>query len=327
MMYAVPIDHLPQTVRDNDIIRREEEIERRKTLFRQARAVSTALRTITDRQTDGHLTKADGAVLAHMVLQNLRACVRKERIYRPTRKRLAKVTGYSQRTVSKSITRLKDAGVLVVSRYAKGGRQGNNGKGLATEFRSGCLQFLTDQLKALGYRVGVTLHSDLSELARWAAAQVGEHTEVKADVSKQTEPTGNLVPGIICYRKEQGPKDKATTVATSSATPEPVASGGICIRNEARAADGAPRAASAAPAARSAQGYPPGMAAHRPATAEHPIHGNQHKVSHKRSAASERPPVSKLARSAMVPMPPFQSGVGTGDPIVLLSLPKIRGGC
>lgn len=194
-MYSTPTDHLPKTIRDSDCRRRDEEIERRKSLFRQARAVASALRTITERQPKGQLTRADGAVLATMVLQNLRACVRKELIYRPTRRWMARQTGYSERTVSTSIGRLKGAKLAVVSRYAKGGRLGDRGKGLATEFRTGCLQFLCEQLEQLGYRVPKSLRDDLVDLAKWAAMQVGESTETHSDFLSAEKPIEKKVPG------------------------------------------------------------------------------------------------------------------------------------
>ena len=200
-----PIDHLPASLRDRDCLKRAEEIERRKTLFRQARGVAMSLRSITDRQRGGRLTRADGHILSLLVLQNLRACVRRERHYRPTRAMLAKSSGYSERTVSASIGRLKAAGIIVVARYATGGRLGNKGTGLATEFRSGCLQFLAEQLDGLGYRLPKALRADLSDLAAWAAAQVGEHTQPSEDTSPRPKPTGKKVPGTIVLLDRASP--------------------------------------------------------------------------------------------------------------------------
>ena len=45
-----PIDHLPASLRDRDCLKRAEEIERRKTLFRQARGVAMSLRSIVSTQ-------------------------------------------------------------------------------------------------------------------------------------------------------------------------------------------------------------------------------------------------------------------------------------
>lgn len=298
-MLSNPTDHLPKTVRDRDCIRRDEEIERRKVLYRQARNVSAALRTVTDRQRGGQLTRADGAVLAQMILQNVRACVRKEHHYRPTRARVASLTGYSERTVSKSITRLKEAGLIVAQRYAKGGRLGNKGKGLATEFRSGCLQFLCDQMASLGYRLGKDLRSDITDLGNWAAVQVGQHTEIKADAPRKPKPTGNLVRGTVMYLDRAAPK---------SQTEAPVA-----------------RTVKAKPAV---DRHPP-TGSPRPS----PILSNEHATT-SGSVGLKRPALGRLSRMAvangsqMVPMPRLASVGGTDDPTVLFSLPKNSGrGC
>lgn len=221
-MSSSPIDHLPATLRDRDCIRLEEAIERRKALFRQARSVSAALRSITERQPQGQLTRAEGAILSQMLLQNLRACVRQERHYRPTRALLAKRTGYSERTVSKAIGRFKDLGLVVAQRYAKGGRLGDKGKGLATEFRSGCLQFLCDQLKALGYRLPKSLRCDLEDLARWAALQVGQQpTAQQSDPRSKPEPTGKQVPGTMLGQVKRAARNGPNPAPVATVQAEP----------------------------------------------------------------------------------------------------------
>ncbi|WP_138468246.1 hypothetical protein [Poseidonocella sp. HB161398] len=272
-MSSTPLDHLPKSLRDRDCIRLNEEVERRKSLFRQARAVSSGLRTIFERQAGGRLTRAEGAVFEVMVLQNLRACVRKERHYRPTRAMIARRTGYSERTVSKAIARFKEAGLVVVQRYAKGGRLGDKGHGLATEFRSGCMQFLGDQLAALGYRLPKGLRKDLMDLARWAAAQVGERTEPATDAPAKAAPTGKKVPGTIM------PMDRGTP-----SNPEP-----------------APVSASA--------GHAETHGEERPALPPSPggLHCNENDLGHARRAVAERAPLGRLARAALhlVPMPRF----------------------
>lgn len=222
-MSSMPIDHLPRSMSDQALRRRSDEIERRRAMFRQAKAVASALRTITDRQPGGQLTRAEAAILARIIRQNFCACVRKERHYRPTRAALAKHTGYSQRTVSKAIARLKEVGIIAVARYAKGGRLGDKGKGLATEFRSGCLQFIIEQLQALGYRLPKSLRDDLAGLARWAAAQVGEQTVMQSDApkpkSKPKKPTGKLVPGTIVLKDRWSLKEEIA--APVAATDQP----------------------------------------------------------------------------------------------------------
>lgn len=212
-----PVDHIPASMRDSDCLRYAEKVERQKSLFRQARGVATALRTITDRQR-GQLTRADGHVASLMVLQNLRACVRGELFYRPTRRGLAKETGYSERTISASLTRLRKAGIGVVARYGKGGRLGHKGKGLSTEWRSGCLQFLCDQLAALGYRLPKGLRDDLNDWGAWAARQVGqqpEHTD-------QAEPTGKQLPGTLVPLARAAPGNhRAEPVEAKDRKPQP----------------------------------------------------------------------------------------------------------
>lgn len=106
----MPFDHLSAYIRDADCQRRDEEIERRKALYRRAKGAASALRSLTDRQRHGKLTRADGMILSIMVLQNLRACTRRERFYIPSRAKLAAKSGYSERTVSQSLARLKEAG-------------------------------------------------------------------------------------------------------------------------------------------------------------------------------------------------------------------------
>lgn len=205
-----PRDHLPASLRDADCRRRDDEIDRRKSLFRQARGMASALRTVTEKQR-GRLTRADGHILSLMILQNLRSCVRRERLYTPTRARLARLSGYDIRTVSRALAKLKAAGVIVIARYPQGGRLGHRGRGLATEFRSGCLQFLADQLAALGYKLPRSLRDDLAGLARWAAYQVGESTEPVRDLSRSRKPTGTKCLATTC------PSDRGSPQAPTGA--------------------------------------------------------------------------------------------------------------
>lgn len=191
-----PKDHLPAYVRDD---RNDEEIERLKGLYRQAKAVSKGLQTVLQRQRKGDLTRAEGEILSAMILQNLRACVRKELFYRPTRARLARDTGYSVRTVSKALTHFKELGLITVARYAKGGRLGDKGTGLATEFRSGRLKGFCEAMASLGYRLGKSLLAELRDLALWAEAQI--------------EPTGKKVPGTLVLNTKRALK--STKVALS----------------------------------------------------------------------------------------------------------------
>lgn len=195
---AVPNDHLPATLRDRDFTRRAEAIEALRADYRHARSISAGLRAITDQQSKGQLTRSAGFILAMMVRQNVRACARREATYRPTRRGLARLTGYSQRTVSTALSALKAAGLVVSFRYSMGGRQGDNGTGLATEWRAGCLQFLPEQLVALGYRLPKTMVEDLRDLAEWAARQVGERTGVERSCPLQ-KPTGKKVPTTMVY--------------------------------------------------------------------------------------------------------------------------------
>jgi DNA-binding transcriptional ArsR family regulator len=197
-------------VRDIDCIRRDQEIDRRKALYRQAKALSNALRAVTDRQRGG-LTRSSGHVLAIMIRQNLRACVRGELFHRPTRAALAKETGHSERTVSRAITQLTEAGLIVTARYRTGGRLGRTGRGLATEFRSGCLMFLADQLAGLGYRLPKGLHEDLNGMAEWAGRQVGEASEQGADTPRDPVSTGTKCPGTLLTVRKAPPVDRAET--------------------------------------------------------------------------------------------------------------------
>jgi len=298
-----PTDHLPQARSDRDLARGNAEIERRKGLFRQARNTAQAIRTLTDRQPAGSLTRAEAAILSEMVLQNLRACVRRDLSYRPTRKRLAKATGYSERTVSTAIARLKDAGVVVVARYAKGGRLGDKGRGLATEFRAGCLQFLADQLAGLGYRLPKSLRADLVDLGAWAAAQVGEHTAPASDAPARAKPTGKKLPGTLY------PSDRA---APKGRTEAPVAVVGFAENGPRPVGSGIARRSAPPPAARTG---------HLPSTAQRV---------HQRNVGLERPDLGRLAGMAlaaagMVPMPPNRVREGVAERAVPFSLPSCGG--
>lgn len=203
-----PIDHVPASVRDRDCQRRDEAVDRRKALYRQAKALANALRAVTDRQRGG-LTRSAGHVLSILIRQNLRACVRKELFYMPTRAALAKETGLTERTVSAAISRLKEAGLIVIARYGKGGRLGRKGRGLATEFRSGCLTFCADQLAGLGYRLPTGLHDDLVGMAAWAARQTGEAPEQSADTPRERVSTGKKLPGTLSVTDRAAPVDGA----------------------------------------------------------------------------------------------------------------------
>jgi len=231
-----PRDHLPASLRDSDCRRRDDEKDRRRAMYMQAKAAGNALRTIVRRQ-PGPLTKADADVLAEMIRRNLGACVLRRRLYCPTRARLARDTGYDVRTVSRALTKLKAAGVIVAARYASGGRLGHRGRGLATEFRSGCLQFLAEQLAGLGYRLPKSLRDDLAGLARWAAHQVGESTEPAPDSSRPEEPTGTKCPStFVCSLDRASPETQDGDDPPDSPAPAPGCWPGIAEKREGHAA-------------------------------------------------------------------------------------------
>ena len=168
-----------------DQVPKHTEIARRRALYQQANRDARALRTLFDRQKTGGLTRCEGAVLSRMVLANMRATIRKERTYRPTRAGIAKDTGYSVRSVSRALSRLKALGVIRPARYAKGGRD-PKGQGLSTEWVSGGIVDLAKTLHSLGYRLGKVIAARLNELGRWCAA-----------VFKRPKVTGTKWPGII----------------------------------------------------------------------------------------------------------------------------------
>lgn len=215
-MLSEPFDHVPKTAPDHR--RYDEEIERRKAMFRQARTTASALRTITDRQR-GELSRADGHIMALMIQQNLRACVRREKHYRPTRRWLAEQSGYSERTASRSISRLKRAGIIVVSRYAQGGRVGHTGKGLATEFRTGCLQFVADQLVGLGFKLPKGLREDLTDLAAWAADRTSQAATSATDMPPTPVSTGTQCPGTL-WISDSTPSGNSTDHETRKEYPD-----------------------------------------------------------------------------------------------------------
>ena len=197
-----PHDHLPKSLRDEHCLRRDEEVETRQDLYRHAKAAAGGVRAIVERQ-PGPLTRSECAVLWIMVRQDLRACVRRERTYRPTREGIADETGFSVRTVSRALARLKDLRLIEVVRYAKGGRAGNKGHGLATEFRSGGLMDLEERLAALGYRVG-KLGRSIKAAARWAADRI------------RPKPTGTFCLGTMGRTQPSGPRDAKDAPAERS---------------------------------------------------------------------------------------------------------------
>ena len=189
-----PKDHLPKSLRDDDRAKAKESIEHLKALYRHAKRVANGLTTLTERQQQGGLTRSEAAVLSRMVLANLRASARGELHYRPGRACLARDTGYSERTVSKALSRLKDLGLIEAARYSKGGRV--KAHGLATEWRSGGLDRLLTVLSSLGYRLGKGISDTLTEAVNWARAKLSKRHENKQENSI---PTGKLVPGtLIC---------------------------------------------------------------------------------------------------------------------------------
>lgn len=193
-MRYIPKDHLPKSVRDDSREKAQEALEHLKALYRHAKRVANGLTTMTERQQQGALTRAEGAVLGRMILANLRASARGELHYRPGRARLAQDTGYSERTVSKALAKLKDFNLIQVARYSKGGRV--KAHGLATEWRSGGLEELLSVLKSLGYRLGKAIAETVSEAVNWAREKLTKRHENRAEADI---PTGKLVPGtLVC---------------------------------------------------------------------------------------------------------------------------------
>lgn len=196
-----PRDHLPSSIRDRDCIRRDEEKERLKHFYTRAKAVQSGVRTALEKQPKGKLTRSQITVLAAMLRFNLGACNRRQVSYRPGRKALAKALGLSEATIKRAFGKFISAGVIVVHRYGKGGRNGDKGCGFATEYRSGCLQFLCEQLEDLGYRLPLTLQNELVELAEWAGEKVGQGFVGEMDTRK---------PAALSYQEPIGSKQKPT---------------------------------------------------------------------------------------------------------------------
>lgn len=189
-----PKDHLPKSLRDDDRAKAQEAIEHLKALYRHAKRVANGLTTLTERQQQGGLTRSESAVLGRMVLANLRASARGELHFRPGRACLARDTGYSERTVSKALSRLKGPGLIEAARYSKGRRV--KAHGLATEWRSGGLDRLLTVLSSLGYRLGKGISDTLTEAVNWAPAKLSKRHENKQE---NRIPTGKLVPGtLVC---------------------------------------------------------------------------------------------------------------------------------
>jgi len=206
--HYTPTDHLRHTEAYYDAIKV------RIGQFAGIKALARAIETTINKQPKGALTDREGRVLAAMIRQNAIACVWKRRTYRPTRKRLARGTGLSVRTVSTALTKLKAAGIVVVERYGKGGRNGDRGQGLATEFRAGCMQFLADQLAALGYRLPASLRAEIEDWGRWAAEQLGERVGTMDADTSPPGPTGKLLPGIVCVGNDTPARAEAPASAS-----------------------------------------------------------------------------------------------------------------
>ncbi|MEM9966477.1 MAG: hypothetical protein AAF755_00105 [Pseudomonadota bacterium] len=219
-MTYTPIDHLPKSVRDDSRAKTQESVEHLKALYAHAKRISRGLLTLTDRQSHGKLTRAEGAVLSRMVLANLRASARGQLHYHPGRAVLARDTGYSERTVSKALTRLKDLGLIEVARYAKGGRVHNHG--LVTEWRSGGLDGLLEVLRNLGYRLGKSIADTVSEAVNWIRTKLSKRQENK---DQGANPTGNLLPGTLVCNPKGTPEPSngapAASVGCAESEPEP----------------------------------------------------------------------------------------------------------
>ncbi|MEO9629231.1 MAG: hypothetical protein ABJG14_02180 [Sulfitobacter sp.] len=193
-MNYLPKDHLPKSVKDDSREKAQEALEHLKALYRHAKRVANGLTTMTERQQQGSLTRSEATVLGRMILANLRASARGELHYRPGRARLAQDTGYSERTVSKALAKLKDLNLIHAARYSKGGRV--KAHGLATEWRSGGLDTLLSVLTSLGYRLGKSIADTVSEAVNWAREKLTKRHENKR---QNDNPTGKLVPGtLVC---------------------------------------------------------------------------------------------------------------------------------
>lgn len=59
-MRYIPKDHLPKSVRDDSREKAEEALEHLKALYRHAKRVANGLTTMTERQQQGALTRAEG---------------------------------------------------------------------------------------------------------------------------------------------------------------------------------------------------------------------------------------------------------------------------
>lgn len=281
-----PKDHLPKSLRDDDRAKAQEAIEHIKALYRHAKRVANGLTTLTERQQQGGLTRSEAAVLGRMVLANLRASARGELHYRPGRACLARDTGYSERTVSKALSRLKELGLIEAARYSKGGRV--KAHGLATEWRSGGLDRLLTVLSSLGYRLGKGISDTLTEAVNWARAKLSKRHENKQE---NRIPTGKLVPGTL-----------------------------VCKPHAAPGMASVHRVAPVMTASTSALHPHHGPHQHRQAEMTLP---ERIRFLAKRAAHAIR---TRQNVPDLVPMPPFASGVGTVVSSLPFSLPKKSGG-
>lgn len=190
VLFLTPRDHVP----------RAEAIGRQKALYGQAKSAAEKVRDTIRRLPRGVLPRSAAEVMEVMVLMDLRASIRREPTYRPTRKRIAAATGYSERTVSDALSRLAAAGLIEVACYGRGGRDGHRGHGLATEFRAGRVMAALDRLIAMGAKLAAGAIRGLRDLA---AAVVAEPRRAGF---RHRKPTGKQLPGILESMKGSLPR-------------------------------------------------------------------------------------------------------------------------
>lgn len=182
-------------------------VELQKALCGKARKTSEKLRAEL-RSQKGELTPSDLEVLAEMLRLNLLAALRRRQDYRPGRANLAQRLRLSERTVSRALTKLTGARLILTERYAKGGRAWNKGTGLATEFATGYLHDMVTAIENLGYRLTKKLGEDLCDWAEWCEVQTRkakDTTVTELDDARGQDavaPTGTNVPAMKLQDKE-----------------------------------------------------------------------------------------------------------------------------
>lgn len=207
--HFAPIDFLPQTFTDLDARRIADAKKLSCEAYRQInKAVADLEVAFRKQRMRSDATDTEAGALIFMMQQGLRAAVRGDRLFAPSRAKIARERGRSLRSVTRAIHTLKSIGAFLVARYERGGRW--KGKGLSTEFVLPPVDAFLEGIATLNFRLSDKVLNSVRKAFAMAfrkPAKEAASPQKKEKIFTWTRGP-SIIESIICKALRRGQEER-----------------------------------------------------------------------------------------------------------------------